>query len=335
MNRYFTDVELENYAWKIGYKDKILFMGSCFTENIGEIMAGLKFQTLINPFGILYNPLSIAASLRRLMDPKPYCKADLFEHNGVWGSFDFHSRYSASSADEALAAMNEQLQLGHDFLKEADYLILTWGTSWVYERKEAAGPVANCHKFPASDFHRYRLSQEQIVGEFTELLTCLQKFNPKLKFLSTVSPIRHLKDTAHGNQLSKSTLLLALDQLAAAFGKQHFNYFPSYEIVMDELRDYRFYAPDLVHLSPVAVEHIWGKFSDVLLSQEAHRLMVQIGKLRKAVAHRPFRKDIPGYVKFLTQHIDKINQLIINFPSLNLDREKEYFQQELNGCEQQ
>ena len=167
MNRYYTEVEVKNDGWKLGYEDKILFMGSCFTENIGEIMEQLKFQTLINPFGILYNPMSIAASLRRLMDLKQYKAEDLFEHNGVWGSFDFHGRYSASSVDEAVVKMNEQVRIGYEFLKTADCLILTFGTSWVYDLKQTGDLVANCHKFPAADFHRYRLSTGEIVSEFT------------------------------------------------------------------------------------------------------------------------------------------------------------------------
>lgn len=334
MNKYFTEIEFENYNRKIGYEDKILFMGSCFTENIGEIMEGLKFQTLINPFGILYNPMSIAAALRRLMDKKQYCSNDLFEHNGVWGSFDFHSRYSASSAEEALTKMNEQVERGHKFLKDADLLIFTFGTSWAYDLKSTGDLVANCHKFPAADFHRYRMEHGDIVADFLDLLTRLRKFNSKLRFLFTISPIRHLKDTAHGNQLSKSTLLLAVDQLVNGFENEECSYFPSYEIVMDELRDYRFYAPDLVHLSPVAVDHIWSKFSGVLLKNETRSLMVQIEKVKKAKAHKPFRKDVPEYARFLTQNINKIEYLTINFPYLNLAGEKEYFQSELNGCKQ-
>ena len=264
MNQYFTEIEIENYPWRIGYSDKVLFMGSCFTENIGEKMSELKFQTCVNPFGIIYNPMSVASGLRKLIEKRRYTKEDLFEQGGRWGSYDFHSRFSESSADEALAKMNEQVENGHSFLRQADYLIVTFGTAWVFELEATGKLVANCHKFPASDFRRYKLSQEQIVDEFRDLLTGVWKFNPNLKLLFTVSPIRHLKDSAHGNQLSKSTLLLAVDKLINDLDKRYCGYFPSYEIVMDELRDYRFYAADLVHLSPVAVDHIWAKFSKSL-----------------------------------------------------------------------
>ena len=332
MNQYYTEVELENYEWNIGYADKMVFMGSCFTENIGEIMAGLKFQTLINPFGILYNPMSVANSLRNLMAKRKYTEADLFEQNGIRGSYDFHSRYSAASSAEALSKMNHQLETGHAFLKEADYLIITWGTAWVYDLKATGKLVANCHKFPEADFKRYRLTPGEIVAEFRDLLTSLWKFNSNLKILFTVSPIRHLKDGANGNQLSKSTLLLAIDRLITGYGKQHCHYFPAYEIVMDELRDYRFYDPDLVHLSSVAIDHIWAKFKLKLISEEATALSRELEKINKAVQHKPFRKDIPDYEKFLVKNIQKIGKLTINFPYLNLQKEKKYFEMELNAC---
>ena len=332
MNQYFTEIEIDKYSWRIGYSDKVLFMGSCFTENIGEKMDELKFQTCVNPFGIIYNPMSVASGLRKLIERKRYTKADLFEQSGSWGSYDFHSRHSGNSAEETLAKMNEQVETGHSFLKQADYLIITFGTAWVFDLKSNGGLVANCHKFPASDFRRYRLSQEQIVGEFRDLLTGLWKFNPNLKLLFTVSPIRHLKDGAHGNQLSKSTLILAVDRLVNDFGKQRCDYFPSYEIVMDELRDYRFYAADLVHLTPVAIDHIWSKFKENLVDEKAGQLMNRILKLRKAIQHRPFRRNRSEYEDFLTKNISQIEELTINFPYLNLEKEKQYFQKELNGC---
>ncbi|RKD91750.1 GSCFA domain-containing protein [Mangrovibacterium diazotrophicum] len=332
MNQYFTEIEIEKYPWRMGYPDKIMFMGSCFTENIGEKMEELKFQTCINPFGIIYNPMSVAASLRKLIEKRYYTEADLFEQSGRWGSYDFHSRYSGSSAADALAIMNDQVVNGHSFLEQADYLVITFGTAWVFNLKATGKLVANCHKFPASDFNRFRLTFEQIVSEFRDLLTKLQKFNPNLKLLFTVSPIRHLKDGATGNQLSKSTLLLAVDQLINDQGKAYYNYFPSYELVMDELRDYRFYGADLVHLSPVAVDHIWSKFNESLIDDKAGKLMSRIAKLRKAIQHRPFRKDVPEYEDFLTKNMSLLEELTINFPYLNLKKEKEYFRAELNGC---
>lgn len=332
MNQYYTEVELEKYEWKLGYSDKILFMGSCFTENIGEIMEGLKFQTCINPFGIVYNPMSVAKSLRRLIDGKGYTQADLFEQNGYWGSFDFHGRHSAPTPEETLAGMNRQVEEGRQFLSEANYLVLTFGTAWVFEQKETGQVVANCHKFQSADFMRYRLTPGGIIDEFKELLSALWKFNPKLKILFTVSPIRHLKDGANGNQLSKSTLLLAVDRLVAGFGNERCNYFPSYEIVMDELRDYRFYAADLVHLSPVAIEHIWEKFKGCFFNSETGKIMSEFEKITKAMNHRPLKKESSGYVNFLNQNLERLRSLTNNFPYLNLGKEIEYFEKEMNGC---
>lgn len=333
MKQYFTEVGLEKYAWKLGYSDKILFMGSCFTENIGELMTGLKFQTCVNPFGIVYNPLSVAGSLRRLMAKKFYTEADLFEQNGYRGSFDFHGRYSAASATEALSLMNGQVEAGHRFLQEAGYLVITFGTAWVFEWKETGQVVANCHKFRAADFLRYRLTPGEIVDDFKDLLTALWKFNPNLKILFTVSPIRHLKDGATGNQLSKSTLLLAVDRLVNGFGKQACDYFPSYEIVMDELRDYRFYAADLVHLSPVAVAHIWDRFRSCFFDAKTEKTMAEIDQVVKAMNHRPLRKDSPAYLNFLQQNLAKLRELTINFPYLNFRNEIGHFEREVNGCE--
>lgn len=330
MKEYYTEVIVEKYNWDIGYEDQIMFLGSCFTENIGQIMQDLKFNTQINPFGIVYNPMSVAQSLERLLEGREYSREDLFEQAGVFGSFDFHSRYSGSSADEALAKMNTQIREGRQFLEQANVLVITFGTSWVYQWNETGQLVANCHKFPAKQFTRYRLSVEEIVARFSDLLTSLWKFNPKFKVLFTVSPIRHLKDGSHGNQLSKSTLLLAVDELLAQFGKGRCAYFPSYEIVMDELRDYRFYAPDLVHLSEVAVQHIWQKFKGTLVRKNAASLMKKIEQVRRSVEHKPFRKDVPAYRDFLTQNINKIEELMLNFPYLNLDWEKAYFLRELN-----
>lgn len=332
MKQYYTEVELKDPAWQLDYSGKVLFIGSCFTENIGEIMQDLKFQTCINPFGIVYNPLSVSGSLRRLMFAKSYTEDDLFEQDGYWGNFDFHGRYSASSQSLALDGMNRQVAEGHRFLSEAGYLVITLGTAWVFEYRQTAQTVANCHKFPASDFTRYRLETSAIISEFKELLSALWKFNPNLKVLFTVSPIRHLKDGAVGNQLSKSSLLLAVDQLVSEFGPERCAYFPAYEIMMDELRDYRFYADDLVHLSPVAVEHIWAKFKTHFLSRECHKLMIEIDKIGKAMQHRPLRRNSTSYVNFLNQNLSKLRDLTFSFPYLNFQSETEHFKNEMNGC---
>jgi hypothetical protein len=329
MNKYFTEVQIDGTGWHISYKDKLLMMGSCFSENMGEKFQQLKFQIDLNPFGVIYNPLSVAKSLRRLLADKPYCKEDLFEYQGIWGSFDHHGRFSATSAKAALENINGRLEYSRIFFKEAGYLFITFGTAWVYELKETGEIVSNCHKFPASDFKQFRLTTSEIVDVYRDLLSALWNFNPKLKVIFTVSPIRHWKNGATGNQLSKSFLLMAADRLVTGFGTERCAYFPSYEIVMDELRDYRFYAPDLLHLNQVAVDHIWDRFSHAVIDQDSLKLAKNVLKIVKAKMHRPFNPDSDTYKIFLMDNLNEISKLTISFPYLNLEDEKSFFEQEL------
>ncbi|SFF66302.1 GSCFA domain-containing protein [Sunxiuqinia elliptica] len=331
MNQYYTEVELPELEWKIDHQSKLMMVGSCFAENIGIRMQELKFQVDMNPFGIVYNPLSVSRSLKLLMEGKQYTANDLFEHQGVWHSFDHHSRFSSTNAAEALDRMNEQLKTSAEHLKSSDYLIVSLGTSWVYEWKPTGRIVSNCHKLPAADFKRFRLTPGEIVDELKELMTALWKFNPKLKILLTVSPIRHWKDGAHGNQLSKAALLLAVDRLVTGFGTEQCAYFPSYEIMMDELRDYRFYTPDMVHISNQSIEHIWQKFGSLMFESETQQLMKRLSKLSKAVGHRPFNRNAEAYEKFLFYNLKEVEDLLKKFPFLNLSKEKEHFKRELDG----
>lgn len=331
MNQYYTEVELPELEWKIDHQSKLMMVGSCFAENIGIRMQELKFQVDMNPFGIVYNPLSVSRSLKLLMEGKQYTANDLFEHQGVWHSFDHHSRFSSTNAAEALDRMNEQLKTSAEHLKNSDYLIVSLGTSWVYEWKPTGRIVSNCHKLPAADFKRFRLTPGEIVDELKELMTALWKFNPKLKILLTVSPIRHWKDGAHGNQLSKAALLLAVDRLVTGFGTEQCAYFPSYEIMMDELRDYRFYTPDMVHISDQAIEHIWEKFGSLMFEAETQQLMKRLNKLSKAAGHRPFNRNAEAYEKFLFYNLKEVEDLLKKIPFLNLSKEKEHFKLELDG----
>ena len=329
MNKFFTEVKTGGTGWRIRYQDKLMMLGSCFSEYMGEKFSQVKFQVDLNPFGVIYNPLSLAKSLKRLLVEKPYSEEDLFEKQGVWGSFDHHSRFSATSPGEALAMMNRRLELSRVFLKEAGYLFVTFGTAWVFERKATGEIVSNCHKFPASGFKRFRLTPGEIVEVYRDALPALWNFNPGLKVILTVSPIRHLKDGAHENQLSKSVLLLAADRLVTGYGPEHCAYFPSYEIVMDELRDYRFYAPDLVHLSQVAVDHLWDKFSSAMIAEDSLRLSKNVMKVVKAGMHRPFHPKSAAWNDFLLNNLNEINALTNSFPYINLENEKAFFEREL------
>ncbi|HKJ43847.1 MAG TPA: GSCFA domain-containing protein [Sunxiuqinia sp.] len=331
MNQYFTEVAIKDTGWKIDHHQKIMMAGSCFTENIGSRMLRLKYQVDLNPFGILYNPWSIAKSLRLLMDGKNYTKGDLFERDGIWHSFDHHSRFSSSSLQRTLDRMNDQVQRSREQLKESTYLILSLGTAWVYELKRTGDIVSNCHKLPTSEFKRFRMSPGEIVDDYRELLSSLWRFNPNLRILFTVSPIRHWKDGAVENQLSKATLLLAIDRLKKGFGEEQVAYFPSYEIVMDELRDYRFYSVDMLHISDLAVDHIWQKFSAVMIAKESLDINNQVLKIVKASEHRTMNSGTEKHKKFLFYNLKEIDRLMKIFPFLNLKEEKKHFELELNG----
>ncbi|MGE4587810.1 MAG: GSCFA domain-containing protein [Mangrovibacterium sp.] len=326
---FLTPVEPENPGWQIDYKHRLMMLGSCFSEHIGEKFREYRFQTDLNPFGVIFNPLSIAGSLRRLMSGRPYRREELFEYRGIWGSFDHHSRFSGLSAEESLEKINSRLAGSHNFMKQADYLLITFGTAWVYEYRESGQIVANCHKFPASAFSLYRLTPERIVDEYQKLLSALWSFNPRMRVMFTVSPVRHWKNGASGNQLSKAVLLLATDCLTGKFGPGRCAYFPAYEIVMDELRDYRFYAPDMLHLSQVAVDYIWEKFVRTMISPGSLKLADQVRQIVCAARHRPFFPASKEYQLFLRKQLEKINALTICFPYLNMEAEKSFFQQKI------
>lgn len=331
MNQYFTEVSVKDLGWKIDHRQKLMMVGSCFSENIGLRMQRLKFQVDLNPFGIIYNPQSIAKSLRLLLDDKTYTSKDLFEHEGVWHSFDHHSRFSSSSMQETLDRINEQMEASRQHLRQSSWLILSLGTAWVYELKRTGEIVSNCHKLPASDFKRFRLTPGEIVDDFRSLLLSIWKFNPNLNILFTVSPIRHWKDGAVENQLSKATLLLAVDRLVEGFGEEKCGYFPSYEIVMDELRDYRFYAPDMLHISDQAVEHIWQKFSKIMIAKESFEIIKRVAKIEKARGHRPLHSRTKIYKKFLLHNLNEINEILNSFSFLDLENEKKHFELELDS----
>lgn len=300
-------------------------MGSCFTENVGAKMEALKYPVDINPFGILYNPLSVANGLQLLLEEKTFSANDLIEHNGLWHSFSHHGRFSHNEQNKALHEINNRIKNSTAFLKQADFLFVTFGTAWIYRYKKSRDLVSNCHKIPAREFIRERLSVQQIVDVYRDLLKELWKINPDLKVVFTVSPIRHWKDGAIENQRSKSTLILAVDQLIQEFGIEKCAYFPSYEIVMDELRDYRFYAEDMLHISDVAIKHIWSRFEEALVDAESIEIAREVQKISNAVKHRPINKKTLEYSKFLLSFLRKLELLEKRFPYLNLKLEKEYF----------
>ncbi len=257
---FVTKINIKECTFKVNYEDKILTLGSCFSESIGKKLENVYFNTLINPFGVLFNPVSIKNSLYYLLENKKFTEEDLFFDGNLWHSFSHSSIFSDINKEKVLREINLKLEESISFLQKTNFLFITFGSAWVYEYIKTGEIVTNCHKLPASEFTRYRLSVEDIVNSYKELIFSLKLNNPGLHIIFTVSPIRHWKDGAHENNLSKSTLLLAIDTLQKQF--DYISYFPAYEILLDELRDYRYYAADMFHPSEVAVDYIWKIFCD-------------------------------------------------------------------------
>lgn len=280
MMKLQTIVDIKPSEWKIGYEDKILLVGSCFADSIGQMMAQRELNVTCNPFGTLYNPLSIAQAINAKISKCENEKIPLIYHDGLWHSMAHHGAFSRPTREEAEEAVRQSIQNMQRALEEATVVIITFGTAWVYQmandKSQISNVVANCHKMPEQWFTRRRLTVDEIVRTWM-LITARY---PDKHWLFTVSPIRHIRDGLHENQLSKATLLMAVEQLNHA-------YFPSYEIMLDELRDYRFYADDLVHPSQMAVEYIWERFIEAYCTPQTRNEMTLALKRWKRTQHIP------------------------------------------------
>ena len=316
-----TKTEIESWDYRLHHSDKLLVMGSCFAEHIGGRLEHMKFRTMVNPYGVLYNPLSIAEGLSRLLECRLFSEKELYEFpDGGWNTWLHHSRYSHPDKDEALAVINEGVERASHRLADADVLLLTFGTSWVYRLADTGEVIGNCHKVPERRFVRQRLSVQEIVGALAEVLHCVTDVNPRVKLVLTVSPVRHLKDGLHGNQLSKSTLLLAVDELCRRFPDRCY-YFPAYEIVMDELRDYRFYSEDMAHPSKQAADYVWECFVEHCIAPDARHFMQQWEKVLSALSHRPFRPQSEQYREFVCKILSEMTELQERYPYLDIQEE--------------
>ena len=316
----YTRISIPKAPFAFSYTEQTVLLGSCFAENIGKKLEENKFKTDLNPFGTLYNPSSIAEAIRMLLHPERFTGDDLFRHEGVYHSFSHHSRFSSPSETECLENMNGRLFSSAEIIRKARRIIVTLGTAWVYRLRSTGKIVSNCHKLPEKMFDRRMLSVDEITAEWKSLLLSLWEQNPELKILFTVSPIRHWKDGAHGNQLSKATLLLAVEQLQKEFPEQT-AYFPAYEIMMDELRDYRFYADDMLHPSLQAVEYIWERFTETMLSREAQAILKEWKDIQKAINHKPFQPESEAYKHFISQTLLKMERLNEKFPYFDMTNE--------------
>lgn len=320
--RLSTEIKIEREA-DISYGSRIMMFGSCFSENIGEKLSQLKFNVSNNPLGILFNPCSILQTIERIASQNPFVLEDLFCSDGVWNSFHLHSKFAQLDAESYLENANHQLVLSHEFMRNATHLFITLGTAWVYEYADNGLIVANCHKEPSERFIRKRLSEEDATQTLQKIIETVQTINPNISVTFTVSPIRHWKDGAHGNQISKATLLLAIDNILRKNPSVH--YFPAYEIMMDELRDYRFYAEDLIHPNELAIEYIWEKFRDCRISDKTTEEMKEVRKIVDALNHRPFNPQSEGYQTFKSNTLANLQALKTKLPFLNFDEEVRKF----------
>jgi hypothetical protein len=315
--QFRTEITPEKSPFRISHQTPVMFIGSCFTEHIGSFLASHLFPVSVNPFGVVYNPLSIVRNIEILINKELHGEGDLGHHNGLWYSFNHHSSFSGENKSDTLTGINAAIEESSTFLQNASYLFISLGTSWVYRYRKSGRVVCNCHKIPAAEFERFQLQPEEIGTAFLELTAKLKHFNPKLKFIFTVSPVRHWKDGAHGNQLSKASLLLGIDKMVTLLSPDA-EYFPAYELLLDDLRDYRFYANDLLHPGEQGIAYIREKFTETYFDKETLALMAEIQKLKEASRHRVMNPGTESHLKFQEKMLAKISQLERAHPFLNL-----------------
>ena len=308
---------------KISYADKILFIGSCFTEEISKMMIDLKFNVLQNPNGILYDPLSIASALDSYIENKKYNENDLFLLNELWHSWQHHSVFSGINKDKVMQNINRSQFEANQFLKDASWLIITLGTSYNYQLKKSSQPVANCHKAPQDFFEKKLLSVEEIISHLSNVISKLQSFNSGLKIIFTVSPVRHVRDGVIENNRSKARLIDAVH--AVKENSKNVFYFPAYELIIDVLRDYRFYKDDLVHPTETATTFVFEKFCDAFLNDDSLKLLKEIKSLVAAMNHKPFQTESAAHKKFQAAQLEKIKSIKNKFSKIDFTIEEKFF----------
>ena len=295
----------------IAYGDGLVFLGSCFADEVGGICRGLGFDALVNPFGVLYNPASIAQSIERLGSGKPFTpKEVIVVGEGQYCTFSHNTAFWQTKEETLLESVNKGLETAHERFLNAKWIIISLGTSWVFRHKETHQVVSNCHKLPARQFDREFFTVEQSVDSLTKMLLA----HPDKHYIFTVSPLRHLKDGLHENQLSKAALLLAVDEVCKTFNNAH--YFPAYEILLDELRDYRFYKEDMVHPTEQAVRYIWERFAGFAIDPKEKPAMKAAAELRQMLQHRPLFPESEAYKRFEQLKEKKVNELKRDFPQI-------------------
>jgi hypothetical protein len=327
--KFKLTLEAKPSQCKIEHGEKIMLMGSCFTENIGSKLQANLFEVFENSHGILFNPVSVQNALMDIINNKCYQKEDLIYLNEVWNSWHHHSRFSAITQEAALEKINQSIQDAHLFLQSAQHLIITLGSAWLYTLNENAPNhldlvVANNHKAPANWFDKKLMSAEKLSQNLKNLVGHLHAFNPNLHIVFTISPVRHLREGLVENNRSKSVLIQAVHDIVSS--ESQLEYFPAYEYVIDDLRDYRFYAEDLVHPNYAATQYVWEKLIATYMSPETQEIMKQIGSLQLAIHHKPMHQGSVEHQQFLLRCIDKTTQLMSKYPFLPLQKHLLFFQ---------
>jgi GSCFA family len=319
-------------AVKINYGEKIMLIGSCFTENIGAKLHQHLFESLENPHGILFNPISVQNALEDYISNKKYTEADLFYLNEIWNSWHHHSRFSGINPKDALDKINNAINEAHHFLQSANHLVITLGSAWLYTLNEQAPSqnglvVANNHKAPSNWFSKKIMQPLVLVENLKSIIDKLKIFNPHLHIIFTISPVRHLREGLVENNRSKAVLIHAIHELISA--KTNVDYFPAYEYVVDDLRDYRFYAEDLVHPNFAASNYVWDKLTETYMDAATQNIMKQVAELQLAMHHKPFFSGSTEHQKFLNACIEKTKLLMAVHPYLALQKHLQFFNEQI------
>ncbi|WP_278036526.1 GSCFA domain-containing protein [Flavobacterium nitratireducens] len=311
-----TVIPIAENSFPIDYHSRILSLGSCFAVNMAAQLDYYKFQHSCNPFGIIFNPVSIGKLIERAVNKDFFTEKDVFFHNDLWHSFEVHSELSNPDKATFLKLLNELVVATNNQITKSTHFLITYGTSWVYRHIESEQIVANCHKVPQKQFLKELLSVEVIQNSILNTIALIQKVNPNVKFIFTVSPVRHIKDGFVENTLSKAHLISAIRQVledSTIYNLKSSIYFPSYEIMMDELRDYRFYAEDMLHPNQVAIDYIWQRFKETTVSKSALPVLEEIGSIQSGLNHRPFNPESESHLKFVAKLQAKIALLQTQF----------------------
>ncbi len=313
---------------KITHEDGVLLIGSCFSEHIGNRLHDLKFNVNSNPFGIVFNPKSIATTILRIIHKTYFEAKDIFEKEGLWYSLEAHSSVCAKTQLELLETLNQSIDSWHEKLKTAHWLTITFGSAFAYKHIEQGKIVANCHKLPQALFEKTLLKTNDIVTEFNDVINQLKQFNPILKVVFTVSPVKHLRDGVVENSVSKAILIQATHQLIN--DHKHCVYFPAYELVNDDLRDYRFYESDMAHPNKQAIDYVWKRFTEVYFNDKTMAINDKVNQIHQAYNHKLFNKTTQTSLKFKNNFLQKCVNLQAEYAYLDLSKELNYFNSEEN-----